>query len=198
VFVASCGFSTSPQLIDANATPADESIADAFDPSVCGPQYALEMGRSRYRIDAAFLSAWLASDTCAAELPGATHLVVFDTIAERDFIQVSINATPPGTSNFWIGGVQKLEATTIAGDWLALTGGPLIANAWSAFEPTDDDGAPPYDTEVHAEQFIRLDRNGVGLTDAPGKTLFNGFVCECDGRPIDPIAAAAIVASKGI
>jgi hypothetical protein len=198
VLVASCGFSTGGQPIDAPPVPADESSADAFDASVCGATYPLVLGRSRYRIEAAFLPAWVASDTCAAELPGATHLVVFDTIAERDFIQVSINGAPPGTNNFWVGGVQRFEATQIGGDWLALTGGPMVGNAWNVSEPTDDDGAPPYDTEVHAEQFVRLDRNSVGLLDAPGKALFHGFVCECDGLRIDPAAAAAILASKGI
>jgi hypothetical protein len=199
--LAGCGFSVGSQRTDASIdAPVDGSIdtpADAFTLDSCGAAYIITHGQSRYRIVAQPLTAWAASSSCAADRSNATHLVVVDNLTEQLQIQNDVNTTPNGTNAFWVGAVQRFDAMQITAGWLSLTGGPF-AGTWSSVEPTDNDGGPPYDTEVHAEQFVRFDRNGQGLVDAPGLSAGHGYICECDGKPIDPVAAQAIVDSTGI
>jgi hypothetical protein len=203
VAVCGCGFTVAAKdSRDAapdgsgSADAAIDAPADAFTPASCPASYAITHGLSRYAIVTTTVTAWSASASCAADLPGATHLVVFDTTTEQLQIQADVNATSPGVNMFWIGAVQRIDATRIDEGWLALTGGPL-GGFWSTIEPTDNDGST-LTREVHAEQFVRLDRGGNGMVDAPGKTPGNGYVCECDGKPIDPVAAQAITDSPGI
>lgn len=196
LWAAGCGFSVRSATNDAATNDVSDALDSKlpFDPATCGATYPITIGASRYRIEQTTTLAWTAHELCAADLAGATHLAVIDDLTERDMVQRAINDQVAGTDTFWVGGVQKLAATEIGGDWLALTGGPMIAGAWALDEPTDDDGAPPYTSEAHAEQFVRLNRNGIGLVDAPGRVL-HGFVCECDGKPIDSVAAKAVTDS---
>jgi hypothetical protein len=195
--LAGCGFSVGAQRTDAAIDSPVDAAPDAFSPAACGTAYTITHGLSRYRIVATHVTAWAASSICAADLENATHLVVFDSPSEQLEIQNDLNAMPNGTNLFWIGAVQRFDATQIGEGWLSLTGGPL-GGFWSSVEPTDNDGGPPYDTEVHAEQFVRLDRSGGGMVDAPGRLPNHGYICECDGKPIDPTAAQAIIDSTGI
>lgn len=199
--LAGCGFSVGAQRTDAAIDSPVDAVpdvpADAFSLADCGAAYTITHGLSRYRIVATNLTAWAASSSCAADRKNATHLVVIDNLTEQLQIQNDINSLPNGTNAYWAGAVQRFDAPGIADGWLSLTGGPF-AGTWSNVEPTDNDGAPPYENEVHAEQFVRFDRNGQGLTDAPGRLTGHGYICECDGKPIDPIAAQAIIDSTGI
>ena len=195
--LAGCGFSVGAQAIDAAPDAPPDVLADAFVLDDCGAAYTITHGLSRYRIVGTHLTAWAASSSCAADRANATHLVVIDNLTEQLQIQSDINMLSNGTNAYWMGAVQRADATGVAEGWLSLTGG-AFAGTWSNVEPTDDDGGPPYDKEVHAEQFVRFDRNGQGLTDAPGRLAGHGYICECDGKPIDPVAAQAIVDSTGI
>jgi hypothetical protein len=197
--LAGCGFNVaakeSRDAAPDRDAPAD-APADAFTAADCPLTYSIAHGLSRYAVVSQTTEAWDASARCASDLPGATHLVVFDSPTEQLEIQADINATQSGVNQYWIGAVQRIDATQIGEGWLGLTGGPL-GGFWNINEPTDNDGGT-LTVEVHAEQFVRLDRNGSGMTDAPGRNPGNGFVCECDGKPIDPVAAKAITDSTGI
>lgn len=199
--LAGCGFSVGAQSSSPDDAPRDvgvthDAATDSFTAASCPGSYALSHGTSRYAIVTQTTEAWTASARCALDLPGATHLVVFDSTAEQLQIQADVNATSGVVNLFWVGAVQRIDATQIGDGWLSLTGGGLLG-FWSPIEPTDNDGGT-LDREVHAEQFVRIDRNGSGMVDAPGRIPGHGYVCECDGKPIDPVAAQAITDSTGI
>jgi hypothetical protein len=190
IAMTGCGFSVAPAASDAPVTPIDAP----FDVTKCVGYKAA--GTSLYKIDSTKHAAWVASANCAADNPGGTHLAVPDDPVELNTIQNLADFADPGTNSFWVGGVQKITATTISGDWLALTGAPLLPR-WATGEPTDNDRGT-LTSEVHAEQFVRIDRGHAGMTDAPGSALNHGSICECDGKGIDPVAAQAIADSTGI
>ncbi len=198
--LAGCGFSVGAegsQPMDApHDVPAGDAAIDGFTLADCPSSYVITHGLSRYAVVTITTQAWTASGRCAADLPGATHLVVFDGMTEQNQIQADVNATSSLTNQYWIGAVQRIDATQIGEGWLSLTGGPLLG-FWSPVEPTDNDGST-LTREVHEEQFVRIDRNGNGMVDAPGRIPGHGYVCECDGKPIDPAAAKAITDSTGI
>jgi hypothetical protein len=185
--VAGCGF---------QSPAADPSMGGApdssFDYTTCPASYNVALpGPTRYRLIATGRAAWDHSDTCNADLLGATHLVVLETMPELLSVSgfVATNANTIANNAVWVGGVQLRTALTPRDGWLGFDGAALI-DAWDPNEPNDTGG-----TEAdHGEQFVFLE-NARRLADRPGNTGI-GALCECDGKPVATNAAAAIVANR--
>jgi len=164
-----------------------------FDPATdCPASYLLAGPTSRYRILTTGQPASAHNTDCNDDLPGATHLVALDDAAELIAVMTHVNATanlPGGQGNAYVGGVQLRTQTTDLAGWLSITGGPLLA-IWDPGEPNDGGD----NAENSAENFTMLERTRSSLIDVSGTGAF-GAVCECDGKPVDAAAAAAIIAS---
>lgn len=92
LLITGCGFQAHAP-VDEEAAPVPDA---GFDIATCPTRYdVLLQGQtsSRYRLIAAGHPAWLQSDACAADLAGATHLVVLDSQDELDRV-VSLVAAP--------------------------------------------------------------------------------------------------------
>src|SRR5436309_15221747 len=91
LFIAGCGF-------QAHAPTEEEAvpIPDAgFGAARCPDSYDVTFpppSSSRYRLIAAGHAAWTQSDACAADLAGATHLVVLETQDELDRVTALVAA----------------------------------------------------------------------------------------------------------
>ena len=188
VSVAGCRFE--PQVaVDARAddAPVFEPVRD------CPATYDVTLGArsSRYRFILTANRAWEASDDCNDDQPAFTHLIAFDDMAEVAEAQAQVNLTPGLPGNVaWVGGVQlRMQPDPMTG-WLSVTGGALVAGPWSPNEP-DDEGSG----EGNDEQFVGLEPNRGGMVDYPNNRDHGGL-CECDGKPLDAAAAAAIDASR--
>jgi hypothetical protein len=184
VLIAGCGF-------QAHA-PADEQAAAVPDAASCPASYDLVFpapSSSRYRLITAGHPAWTQSDACAADLSGATHLVVLDSQDELDRVVALVAAATTPVSSIWVGAVQQITATLPAAGWLWFDDSP-VTGGWGGVEPNDRD-----DRENQEEQFARIEKTKLYLQDSGGNTSA-GALCECDGKPIAPAAAAAIGASR--
>jgi hypothetical protein len=194
LLVAGCGFE-SPLTGEPGGTGGTEEPSpptDAgFDYAQCPPSYNAALpGPSRYRLIATGHSAWDHGTACSMDLPGATHLVVLETMTEFTNVKGLVDSAATNAivhNAVWIGTVQPRAVTLPTEGWLALDGAPLIT-AWDLGEPND--GGNEGD---HNEQFVFYEHNRLGLADVPGNTN-SGALCECDGKPIDP-AVAALIAS---
>lgn len=170
----------------AAAAPPDSG----FDYATCPPSYnALLPGPTRYRLIPTPGAAWAHSDTCAADLPGATHLVVLETMPELVSVSGFVDTATTAGNAVWVGGVQLRTALLPRDGWLRFDGMPLV-DGWASGEPNDNGG-----TENQEEQFVYLERGRRYLADRAGATG-NGALCECDGKPVAATAAAAIVANR--
>jgi hypothetical protein len=189
--VAGCGFQSpvaDPSMGGTAGAPPDSG----FDYATCPASYNVPLpGPTRYRLIATGRAAWDHSDACNADLPGATHLVVLETMPELLSVSgfVTTNAPTIAGNSIWVGGVQLRTALLPRDGWLGFDGAPLI-DMWDSGEPNDGGG-----TETdHSEQFVFLE-NARLLADRPGNTNL-GALCECDGKPVAAIAAAAILANR--
>jgi len=163
-----------------------------FDYAQCPASYNVQLfGPTRYRLIPEGNSAWQQSDTCMVDLPGATHLVVLETMPEVMAVSIFVDTSPTiiAGNAVWVGGVQQRTEQLPDFGWLAFDGAPLIA-AWAAGEPND--GGSELD---HSEQFVVLERTRRYLADRAGITSF-GALCECDGKPVAAGAADAITANR--
>jgi hypothetical protein len=188
VLIAGCGF-------QAHAPAGEEAapVPDAgFDPASCPASYVALPGQitSRYRLITAGHPAWTQSDACVADLAGATHLVVLETRNELDSVTALVAAptTALAGNAIWVGAVQQTTATLPDAGWLWLDGSAVTG--WGGNEPNDRD-----QQENQDEQFARIEKTKLYLQDSAG-TGSNGALCECDGKPIAPAAAAAITANR--
>jgi hypothetical protein len=191
LFLAACNYSPSSA-----ERPGDAPLAvpDAFAPATqCPATYALVLPNqtSRYRVIRGDGTAWDHSDDCNDDLPGATHLVAIDNQAELDQVEAALTAIGDLEDNrAWIGAVQLRGQAEPGIGWLSITGGPLDLALWDQGEPNDVGG-----DEDDQENFGSVERNRDGLYDFTTDDTTGGM-CECDGKPIDPAAAAAIDANR--
>ena len=184
-------------ISDAPIDAALDAAIDApivFNPATDCPNYPIALGgqASRYRIIVAGARAWEQSADCANDIGGKTHLVAPDNAAELTAVMTVVNATaglPVGQGSAYVGGVQLRNQATDSAGWLSITGGALLS-IWDPGEPNDGGD----NVENSAENFAMLERTRTSLIDVPGTSSF-GAVCECDGKPIDAAAGAAIIAS---
>jgi hypothetical protein len=180
ILLASCSYDPSRVTIDA---PPDAR----FDLASCPSTYDVVAPTSRYRVIENGRRYGLHYDDCADDLPGATHLAAIIDRTEQTLLQNHLANT--GIDNRpWVGVVQLRDAGVPTAGWLALTGEPVPSDLWQDNEPNDQGG-----TEDNDEQFANIgaDRD---LTDDVDGNRFG--ICECDGRPIAPDAAAAVAASR--
>jgi len=164
-----------------------------YDYALCPSSYNVQLpGPTRYRLVPEGQAAWTHSDTCNADLPGATHLVVLETMHEVMAVSGFVDTTPTTIAGnaVWVGGVQQRTAQLPDFDWLGFDGAPLIPAVWATGEPND--GSNESD---HGEQFVVLERTRRYLADMPGSTS-SGALCECDGKPVAPSAVAAITTNR--
>jgi hypothetical protein len=171
--------------------PAMGTPDAGFDSARCPASYNAGLpGPSRYRLIAGGQPAWVQSDACAADLPGATHLAVLESQAELDAAAALLDALPTSGSTIWIGAVQQRTAVLPADSWLWFDGVPLTTG-WSAGEPNDG-GSGEAD---HRDQFVDLQQGRTYFTDSAGSDN-NGALCECDGVPIAQAALDAITSNR--
>ncbi len=183
--LASCSFHGQSVLIDDAGGPP-------FDPTTCPTNYVVVPTlTSRYRLIIDGHPGWTQSDTCAADVPGATHLAVLGDLPETMAIQHLVDTFALGIagSATYIGGIQVQNQHTPETGWLSITGGTMFA-AWATGEPNDADG-----TENGQEQFVALAIGRAYHVDYAGTSAL-GAVCECDGRRVSAEAAALIDAYR--
>jgi hypothetical protein len=194
VVIAGCGFESqagTAGTIDAAPTAPDAASPDAPASLQCPASYNVTAlpGPTRYRLIQDGHRAWEQSDACNKDQPGATHLVVIETLME--FNDVSAYIRPGlGTAgdSVWIGAVQLVTATSPGDAWLGFDGKPLF-NGWGGSEPNDNSNN---DESNHEEQFVRMTRTQPPFfIDAKGDDNY-GALCECDGTSIPASVAATI------
>lgn len=203
LLASGCGFNVSSSAVtDAAGSDGPRDAAPDARPDappdappdaavVCPGTYDVTVAASttHYRIvstDGVF-SAHHAS--CNSDVPGATHLAVFDSDAELAQITALANAAPqPTDMRFYVGAVQLAGQTTTAAGWVQFTGGAVPASLWGPGHPEDSDN----DETDHAQQLAAID-SGFKMNDVSGGFVY-GAICECDGKQISAIAAAAIAA----
>jgi hypothetical protein len=183
-----CGFQSSPAP---SADPGD----GPFDLALCPESYNATLpGPSRYRLISASGSASNQIDACDQDLPGATHLVILETMPEFTSVKGFVDGFADNAiahNAVWIGGVQQRSALLPGQGWLGFDGAPLLV-AWDpdTHEPNDGGGL-----EDRGEQFVFYEHNRKGLADVPGN-MNSGALCECDGKPITASAMAAIDSNR--
>ncbi|MEO8699261.1 MAG: hypothetical protein ABI867_04430 [Kofleriaceae bacterium] len=179
--VAGCSFEPGERATDA-PPPFDPAQDCPFNYDV-----ALTGQPSRYRLIAVERKMYEHADDCADDLEGATHLVAFNR-AEVEAVSTFLNARPE-VNRLWLGGVQLRGQASSRAGWFSIVGG-LMADVWGGGEPNDAN-----QPENNEENFVGIDRNRSGLIDFP-VTFTGGVLCECDGQPVDLVAAAAIDAMR--
>lgn len=205
LLVTGCGFTLQPAPATTDADPSGDAprsdasdldaprdgqlIPDApppdaaFDPATCPAGYnqtVTASPRSRYRWIAVNQSWLTQHQDCANDLPGATHLVVLDSIAEAQQI-----AAASGSVYYQVGAAQAPSQASVQAAWFALTGEPVSASMWHAGQPNDSDGAE------NGQQ----DRGSVNTSAGPliqdvEASFATHAVCECDGKGVAPQVAA--------
>lgn len=175
-----------------------------FDISTCPATYTTMLPgfsttTSRYRLLKTGADAATQSDLCNADLPGRTHLIVFESLAEADAVAQLVNDTsimPQISQNaIWIGAVQLRTALTPAEGWIGFDDQPLLEGLWSlsGIPEPDDQGGMEND---HREQFAEMERTESGRLADNENANQSGALCECDGKPIGPMAAAAVESNR--
>lgn len=192
VLVALAGCSFQPRLGEVPAG-LDAAEPDTFEVARCPASYTLTLPgqSSRYRVITDGRKAWEHADDCADDLAGATHLVAVDDLAERAHVEAAVTDVGGIAGNkAWLGGVQPRDQIGVRIGWLTITGGPLLDGLWDDGEPNDGGVV-----EDNGENFAGVERGRTGLVDFPSNDNYGG-VCECDGKPIDPTAQAALDANR--
>jgi hypothetical protein len=179
-------------LVDAVDASGDaRTDARTFDPATdCPKSYALSLPSSptRYRVVQTPSPPWPHFAVCDADLQNATHAVVLGSMQEITELDAALDAMNT-VARFYVGGVQSPTATTMAGDWIAFDGAPLLQTAWHTNENEPDDGGDG--SENQTSQLLIIDRNLAYLHDAAGLSSY-GVICECDGVPVHPTAASYV------
>jgi hypothetical protein len=186
--IAGCGFHGLAPVVEG------ASVADAgFDAATCPTSYDVALpGPARYRLIPDGHPAWIQSDACALDLPGATHLAVLTTSDEIAAVGALVTTPPrPIAGNaVFVGAVQQRTATQPGDGWLWFDGEP-VTSGWGGAEPNDrGDGEADHD-----EQFVKIEKAKPYLTDTAGSDS-NAALCQCDGKPIAASAASAITANR--
>jgi hypothetical protein len=177
---------------DATDAPRDggvDSSDSGFDPARdCPASYVetLPSSTSRYRYVLTADTAWPLLAACKADLIGATHAIVFDTMQEVLDLEKVLDARMT-IERFWAGGVQHPMASGTTTGWIGFDG-EAVLGAWRTEEnePDDLDGM-----ENQGQQLLIFDRTLTYFHDATGPGPY-GVVCECDGVPVHPTAQAYV------
>jgi hypothetical protein len=159
--------------------------------ALCPIGYDVAIGTSRYRIINTNAVFRVQHDACRTDTPGTPHLVALDSVAEMNALMPILLMQNPQADlgSYFVGGVQMTNQATPAAGWLLITGEPLPAGLWDipSAQPDDQGGAAGEDNYQNIAALHSADT----LHDHIGSTP-SGAVCECDGKAIDPTAAALI------
>jgi len=170
--------------------PADGSIADgrSFQLSDCPANYNVSIAStaltSRYRLITMGAPYWSQEALCAADLPGATHLLIPENVQEM--IELSQYIEPIISGLAWATGVvQSPTAATVSSDWIRFDGVAVDPAIWASGEPDDNDG----NEANHSSQIGEIDTRPAfqRMYDQTGDT-YPVAICECDGKPISATA----------
>lgn len=173
--VAGCSFDprglTAGAAFDAGADGPIDARADAHpdatpDADPCPAGYAPLPGisvRSQYRVDTNGKQWTDAEASCEAD--GLAHLVVLDSDAERDAVRGTTG------SDLWVGVTDRVSE----GTFFKVTTGLATYLPWLSGEPNDQFG----------EDCVELKGGGFNDEDCGSS---RASVCECDGKPADPVA----------
>jgi hypothetical protein len=177
-----------PDVTLRDDAPVD-TIADApaFDVSQCPASYNITIPglTSRYRAIVGLRTWPNHQETCAEDLPGKTHLIVFDTMSEVTLIQ-----SGQARTSFLVGHFQLADQATADAGWFAITGEPVDATLWLAGQPNDNNAGAPVENNEQNRAFLNY-TTGVGVQDSPAD-FPDDALCECDGKPIPPQIAAML------
>jgi hypothetical protein len=162
--------------------PMIDAAIDAWSPSMCPSSYVIAIGAtmSRYRVIAVSSTFWVQHAACNADLPGQTHLVVLDSMAEADGLMMY--ASLRGGGAYYAGVVQDPTANTPGQGWINFDGTPVVQSLWSTNQPSDANNSEA----DHAYQVAYFSRFSPYLSDYNGQGL--GAICECDGKPVTALA----------
>ena len=192
-WIAGCGFQGRESAGQGSGAGEAAPVLDAgLDAPICPASYDVALpGPSRYRLIPDGRTAWVQSDACDADLPGATHLVVLDAPGELSSVVALVGAasTVLAGNAIWIGAVQPAGAAQPGAGWLWFDGS-AVTGGWGGIEPNDRDNK-----ENQEEQFVRIEKTKLYLQDSSG-TSNSSALCECDGKPIATAAAAAITGNR--
>ncbi|HEX4416867.1 MAG TPA: hypothetical protein VH165_03165 [Kofleriaceae bacterium] len=158
----------------------------------CPASYTAELpGPSKYRWILTAAAAGTQIDACNNDLPGRTHLVVFDSMPELMSVSMQVDQLPDNMHQIFVGGVQQAGAVLPTDNWIGFDDQPLLPGTWAGGEPNDNNQG---ETD-HAEQFLMMEHNKHYFSDG-AKTNPSGALCECDGKVVGPLATAAINAYR--
>ena len=188
MLLGSCGFHVGASTSASDASDATDPVdaiggqeaGDApVDTAACPAGYGLTLAATttRYRVITTTAVFRVQLVACAADAPGATHLASLETAEEivglRDALVAAAATAGPGP--FFIGAAQ-MPGGIGTGGWFVFTGGALPGGLWAPGQPSENTGS--------SEQIANLASDL--LHDATGGTASEA-VCECDGRPVDPV-----------
>ena len=167
IVIASAGC----DLVFPPGTFDQDAMVDAAPPDCAGiPYQSIAGAPSVYRIEAVTVLPWPeAEQTCEADRPGGTHLVVFDDITEL----LAVRQEMLGLGGFGAYAGYARDPTDPPNMFRTVTGEPLspVSNLWEPGEPTGG-----------TEQVIYF-ANDEDLIDGPANFELI-YVCECDGKPV--------------
>jgi hypothetical protein len=153
--------SDAPSIDAGNNNTPDSGMTTPFAACMAKGYTAAGTLASLYRASANDKS-WLdAQAECAADVPGATHLVVLSSAAESDFIKTKLG---------WVG----LSDRATEGTFVNVTNEPNDYRPWIPGQPDNGSGN---------ENCVQMKTGGLD-DDQCGNA--HDFVCECDGRPSVP------------
>lgn len=147
---AATGDATSPDA-DATTTVTAACMAKGY----------VANGTSLYRTSAT-ARAWLDAEAeCAADVAGATHLVVLSSMTEADFIKTKLG---------WVGLSDRVTENT----FVNVTAEPNDVRPWANDQPDNGSGD---------ENCVQM--KAAGLDDDQCDEA-HAYTCECDGRAPTP------------
>jgi hypothetical protein len=197
LLLAGCGFQAravgdnepgGAVLMDADTdAPSFNVVSD------CPQNYNAELpGPTKYRWILTGGAAGTQIDACNNDLPGRTHLIVFDSMAELMSVSMQVDKLPDNmVHQIFVGGVQQAGAVMPTDNWIGFDDQALLPGTWAGGEPNDNNQGEA----DHAEQFLMMERNKHYFSDG-AKTNQSGALCECDGKAVGPLATAAINAYR--
>jgi hypothetical protein len=175
LLLTACSFDPAAPGDDDGITSVD--AAAGFDPASCPSSYEIVAGlptRYRKRSSSTFRDAHY---DCKDDLLGATHLVHLDDAAEGIALREYM------TTGFWTGGIQRPDQQDPNAGWFAIVGGPL-PDLWEPTKPNEDD-----QPEANIQNAAKYQATGID-DDVAGET--HQYICECDGRGVDPVVESYI------
>ncbi len=161
--------------------------ASSFDPSTCPTGYTTIGGsgeNSAYFVPTTFPSAtWTGAESACEQTRSTgepmTHLVVFDTPAERVAV-MGAGAKLFAYIDMWTGNYQ----VSAASGWTKITDGAMTDTTdWTTGEPTYKTYGSPADNPNGAVIINSYDSNGGEYQAQPFNFSFT-YICECDGKSV--------------